>query len=383
MISKKDAIKLVGISIMICCAAVVCTMFLNYALDLFEIETLIDSEYGMIFYEAQLATVKVVCTLSGGCLIAASAVMLIFYVKNYINSHKKELGILKALGYSDIKISKSFWKFGLSALLGAAVGFGIGFALIPMMYERQNNDGYLPKTDMHFHPQLVFFIVILPAVIFAILAILFALIKLKQPVLILLKDNFQYDKNKKSGKARSDKDNDTSFAVDLKKATLKSRKTYLFFIIFAAFCFSAMTQMSFSMKDLSSEMMGAITLIIGLTLAFTSLILAVSSVVNGNARTIAMMRVFGYSSRECAACVLNGYRPFAYIGFVLGTGYQHALLRITVDIFLKDIENVPEYNFSFSSMLISLAAFLIFYEGIMKFYAVKIKKTSLKAIMTE
>ncbi len=31
----------------------------------------------------------------------------------------------------------------------------------------------------------------------------------------------------------------------------------VFFIVFASFCFSSMLQMSASMKDLSSEMMGA------------------------------------------------------------------------------------------------------------------------------
>lgn len=53
----------------------------------------------MIFYNAQVSTAKVVCLVSGGCLLITSVVMLIFYSKHYIDSHKKELGILKALGY--------------------------------------------------------------------------------------------------------------------------------------------------------------------------------------------------------------------------------------------------------------------------------------------
>ena len=76
---------------------------------------------------------------------------------------------------------------------------------------------------------------------------------------------------------------------------MKSKKALVFFIIFASFCFSAMTQMSFSMKDLSSEMMGVMMLVIGLVLAFTTLFLAITTVINGNTKTIAMMRVFGYS----------------------------------------------------------------------------------------
>ena len=49
------------------------------------------------------------------------------------------------------------------------------------------------------------------------------------------------------------------------------------------------------MKDLSSEMMGVMMLVIGLVLAFTTLFLAITTVINGNIKTIAMMRVFGLS----------------------------------------------------------------------------------------
>lgn len=121
----------------------------------------------------------------------------------------------------------------------------------------------------------------------------------------------------------------------------------VFFIIFASFCFSAMTQMSFSMRDLSNEMMGVMMLVIGLVLAFTTLFLAITTVINGNTKTIAMMRVFGYSQKECCRAILGGYRPLSYIGFAIGTIYQYALLRIMVDIVFKEVEGVPAYKFDF------------------------------------
>ncbi|MFQ6968828.1 MAG: FtsX-like permease family protein [Subdoligranulum sp.] len=49
--------------------------------------------------------------------------MLLFYIKHYIDTHKKELGILKALGYSNIKIAKSFWVFGISIFIGTVTGY--------------------------------------------------------------------------------------------------------------------------------------------------------------------------------------------------------------------------------------------------------------------
>lgn len=381
LIGIKNASKLIGISIIACCAVLVCTMFLNFYLDVRSIESEITSELSLIFYNAQVSTAKVVCLVSGGCLLLTSVVMLMFYIKHYIDTHKKELGILKALGYSNLKIAKNFWVFGISAFIGTALGFGGAFLMMPWFYALQNEDKMLPEIAIHFHPTIFLYFVILPTVGFSLLAIGYSWCKLKKPVLLLLRNDFQT--LTKAKKHTADKLSECSFVDDMKRNTLKSKKVLVFFIIFASFCFSAMTQMSFSMKDLSSEMMGAMMLIIGLALAFTSLFLTITTVINGNTKTIAMMRVFGYSQKECCKAILGGYRPMSYIGFVIGTGYQYALLRIMVDIVFKDVEGVPVYKFDFPVMLISLVVFILIYEILMFAYSEKIKRISIKEIMIE
>ncbi len=334
----------------------------NY-LDVQSVESEITSELSMIFYNAQVSTAKIVCLVSGGCLLITSAVMLMFYIKHYIDTHKKELGILKALGYSNLKVAVNFWVFGVSALIGTVLGFGGSFLLMPKFYALQNKEKLLPETAMHFHPSIFLYFVILPTVGFSLLAVGYAWRSLKKPVLMLLKNEFQPP-------------------VKAKKAN-RANKALAFFIIFASFCFSSMTQMSFSMKDLSSEMMGAMMLIIGLTLAFTTLLLAITTVIKGNTKTIAMMRVLGYSQKECCKAILGGYRPMSYIGFVLGSVYQYALLRIMVDIVFRDMESIPAYAFDFPVMLISLAAFITVYEILMSVYSDRIRKISFKEIMME
>ena len=137
------------------------------------------------------------------------------------------------------------------------------------------------------------------------------------------------------------------------------------------------------MKDLSSFMIGAMIMLIGLFLSFTTLFLAITTVINGNTKTIAMMRVFGYSQKECCRALLGGYRPLSYIGFAIGTVYQYALLRIMVDIVFKDFEGIPEYKFDFPVMFLSLATFILIYETVMHIYSGKIKDISIKEIMLE
>ena len=381
LVGIKNASKHIGISVIACCAVLVCTMFLNFYFDIRLIEGEITSELSMFYYDAQVSTAKVTCLVTGGCLLLTSVVMLFFYIKHYIDTHKKELGILKALGYSNLKIAKSFWVFGVNAFIGTSIGYAGAFLIMPWFYALQNEDKMLPEITINFHPSILLYFVVLPTVCFSALSVHYAWHKLRKPVLLLLKDNLQVAS--KAPRHGMEKSRETSFIEDLKRNTLKSKKALVFFIVFASFCFSAMTQMSFSMKDLSSEMMGVMMLVIGLVLAFTTLFLAITTVISGNTKTIVMMRVFGYSQKECCGAILGGYRPMSYIGFVIGTIYQYALLRMMVDIVFKDVEGVPAYKFDFPVMLISLVVFIGIYEILMHVYSEKIKKISIKEIMIE
>lgn len=381
VVGIKDSAKLIGISIIACCAVLVCTMFLNYKMDIASIKSLIVSPEAMMFYNAQVSTSKVVCYVTGGCLLITSVIMLFFYIKHYIDSHKKELGILKALGYSNIKIAENFWVFGLSILTGTAAGFASAFILMPFFYRLQNEDKVLPEISIHFHSSLLLYLVIIPAVVFSVLSVLYAYIKLKQPVLELLQNQVQ-DKSK-TKKLKNNSRGNRTFLDELKENTLRSRKALVFFIFFSGFCYSDTTQMSFSMHDLSSPMMAFMIIMIGLVLAFITLLLAVTTVISGNTKTIVMMRVFGYKQKECCRAILGGYRPAAYIGFALGTIYQYGLLKIMVNMVFKDIKDIPEYRFDFVSMIISLVSFAIIYELVMHFYTERIKKISIKEIMLE
>lgn len=103
IIGLKDSLKLIGIIIVSFCAVFVCTFFLNFYLDAKSIEHLLATENEKILYNAQMSTAKFTCSISGGFLALIAVVMLVFYLKLYINSHCSQLGVLKAMGYSDRK----------------------------------------------------------------------------------------------------------------------------------------------------------------------------------------------------------------------------------------------------------------------------------------
>jgi ABC-type antimicrobial peptide transport system permease subunit len=383
VVGIKDAAKLIGISITSCCAVLICTLFLNYYLDITSIENDIASESVMMLYQAMVSTAKVVCILSGGCLLATSIVMLLFYIKHYIDSHKKELGILKALGYQPLQVAKHFWVFGIDVFIGGIIGYGCAFLIMPIFYFGQNKDQILPPVAIGFHPIVLISLVLVPTAAFAVLAIIYADRKLKKQVLLLLMDIPQAPSKIKLSDPRNRKVADSSFIENLRYTTLKSKKVLVFFIFFSSFCFSALTQMSFGMIELASDLVAVTTLLIGLILAITTLILAITTVINGNTKTIAIMRVFGYTQNECTRALLGGYRPASYLGFAVGTLYQYILMRMVVSLVFKDIAIVPAYQFNLPIMFLSLLLFVITYEIVMHFYSAKIKNISVKEIMLE
>lgn len=377
IVGLKDGAKLLGISIIACCAVFVCTMFLNFNIDIAGVEAQITEEPVRLFYEAQVSSGKVISTVSGGCLLLTSVIMLLFYSKHYIDTHKKELGILKALGYSNLRIARGFWVFGLSVFLGTAAGFAASFLLMPTFYGLQNEDKILPDFSVQFHPELALYLVLLPTALFALLAVLYAWGKLNAPVLGLLREQEQV----KGKRVKEQRGKEQPFLQELRSNTLRSRKSLVFFIAFASFCFSSMMQMSFSVNALSSVMFTVMVVLIGIVLSCTTLLLAVTAVIRGNRKTIAMMRVFGYHQEECTGALLGGYRITAYIGFAVGTVYQYALLKTMVSVVFQDIENVPDYNFDVQALVICLVAFLFIYELAMRYCAKRIQAVSVKDIM--
>lgn len=385
IIGIKDLKKLLAISVVVGCAVFVCVLFLNYNADIVGIKDEITSPQGLVMYDAIVLTGKVVAAVSGGCLLLTSVVLLLFYVKNYIDSHGKELGILKALGYSNLKVAGHFWVFGLSVLIGSVIAYIGAWLYMPAFYEIQNNMHFFPDVAPELHSELLCFFIVLPTVFFIGLSVLYAYFKMQSPVLNLLREVQEYRLGKGflQSAGRREPGKDMPFLQDLRKNTLRSRKILVFFVGFSAFCFAAMVQMSMSMDDLASESMALMIISIGLILAFMTLLLSLSSVMKANTKTIAMMKVFGYSRQECSRSLLGGYRPVSYLGFVIGTMYQYMLLRIMVSIVFADYEDIPEYGFDGKACMITLAVFILVYELVIYCYSRKIDRLSLKGIMME
>ena len=377
-VSFKDAAKFFGIAVIACCAVTVCNLFLNYDMDLRAVGGAITAEQERL-YEALLLNNKVVCLVSGICLALTAVVMLIFYIGQYIEAHSDRFGILKALGYSDGEIASRCAVFGFCVFIGTSAGYALSWTIMHSFYLKQNDPSNgLPEVVLRFHPVLLL-LIILPTVAFAAMSVVIALLKLRVPALRLIKGGAV---NKKVKKHRDGK-RERPFLSELALSVLGAKKSLAFFVAFGGFCFSAMSQMGVSMRDYASDMMGAMILIIGLVLAATSLYLALSTVVGGNAKTLAMLKVTGYGVWERSFAVLGLYRIPAYVGFAVGSVYQWGILNIMVNIVFKGLGDVPAYSFDWATFGICIAVFFAAYELLTLAYTKAIEKSPIKSVMSE
>lgn len=378
ILSIKDIIKLFSIIIVSFCAVMVCTFFLNFYIDALSIENQVYEPLRAL-YDAQLSMAKFTSIITGGCLSIISIIMLLFYIKLYIDNHLPQIGILKAFGYPNGKIAMRFWPFGISIFIGNFLGHLVGYALMPIIYEGMSIEGN-PTIDIHYHFLLTILLVILPTLFFSLLACFYANIVLKRPTIEMLKNRSKEKKPKHSKKEKEE----TYFLKAMAISTIKRKPSIAFFFAFACFCFSSMIQMSFSMQTLTEgTTMWEMILGIGLVLAFVTTMMALTTLINQNKKNVAMMRTFGYQNVECMLSIFLGYVPFALLGFLIGTVYQFGLLSLMVNVFFKDVGDIIEYSFNVPVFLYTFLAFILSYGCLFFILNGRLKKVSVKEIMLD
>ena len=380
MFSIKDLYRLVVVSVISFCAVFVTNLFLNFYLDI----SLLDQTNWLpeirAAYDAQVAISWLIASISGAVLSLTSMLLLFFYIRQFIDQHKPELGILKAMGYKNWEISRKFWIFSLPVGLGTGVGYFSSFAMMPHFYQLRNQSGVLPEITIRQHWSLFLFLVVLPTLAFSGLAILYATYCLRLPALDLLK---RVSSSQKSPKRKATKKirKDRPFLKDFSASLLWSRKLLIFFVIFGSMCFSAMIQLSYGMKELTDETIQIMMMSIGTVLSVAILYLSLGVLLQENQETLAIMKVFGYSKNECHKSLFAPYRFLAFLGFVLGTGYQYGIMQLLLRLMEKSIAQKVEYDFDFGVCLITLLVFTLVYESFIYLSSRKIDQLTIKQVM--
>lgn len=385
MFSVKDFVKLLVISIISCCAVFVSNLFLHFYLDIRQLDLTAWPQEAQAYYEAQVSISWLISIVTGAVLSLTSALLLFFYIGQFIDQHKEEMGILKALGYKKLEIAGKFWIFSLPIGLGSGIGYFSSFLMMPHFYQLRNSGGLLPEIAIGQHWSLFLFFAILPLLVFSGLAISYAAYCLRKPALQLLRrsSNLQSDKQaaRKVRQISRKSSNDRPFLTDLSRSLLRSRKVLIFFVIFGALCFSAMIQLAFSMRDLMDTALQIMMMGIGIILSLSILYLSLSVLLKENLETLALMKVFGYSRKECRRSLFLPYTWLALLGFVLGSAYQYGLMQLLLKIIDETLPSGFTYSFDWLLGVSSLVAFLLIYQGLIWLAGRQMDRLTIKEVM--
>ena len=380
MFSIKDLYRLVVVSVISFCAVFVTNLFLNFYLDIRLLDQTNWSPEIRATYDAQVAISWLIASVSGAVLSLTSMLLLFFYIRQFIDQHKPELGILKAMGYKNWEITRKFWIFSLPVGLGTSIGYLSSFAMMPHFYQLRNQSGVLPEITIMQHWSLFLFLVVLPTLAFAALAVLYASYYLRLPALDLLKRVISSQKSPKRKAGKKIRKN-RPFLKDISASLLWSRKLLIFFVIFGSMCFSAMIQLSFGMKELTDETIQSMMMSIGTVLSVAILYLSLGVLLQENQETLAIMKVFGYSRNECHKSLFAPYRFLAFLGFVLGTGYQYGIMQLLLRLMEKSIAQKVDYDFDFGVCLMTLLVFVLVYESLIYLSSRRIDQLTIKQVM--
>ena len=379
IVQLKDLRKAIAVVIVSYCAVFITTLFSNLYLDLKGLDITGFNIIQKKFYDAQLIVSKFVVIITGTVLSISAAVMLMFYIKQFIDDSKHKIGILKAQGYSNNFIASKFSVFGLLVFLGSLLGYGCSHLFMPKFYESRNTDNILSELTINFHPQLLLIMVILPSLLFLVISIVYVLFNLNVPTINLLKQINSTNKKFRKRRFRQYK----NFFKELRATVLFSNKTLLFFVIFAALSFSSMIQMAFGMRDFVDGTIRIMMMVIGVILSLSILLISLEVIANSNIKNISILNIMGYSKNECSSIILSGYRVVAYIGFAIGTVYQYFLIKTLLTVLSKKLDSETTYSFDLISVIGSFIAFVLIYEIFILYYSNRIKDINVKKVMMD
>lgn len=374
MVRFRDCLKSLGTIIVCFCAAFLTFLFQEFRLDLLALDITDFNEYQKAYYDAQIIQSNIMLGIAVGILSLFAVVTLVFSIVRFINVNEGNMGILKALGYSRFEIALKFTKYGINTFIGCVLGYLGSLAFKNTFYNEMNKDPLFPNVKMHFHPLFILIVITAPTILFSAISFIVAYIKLNKDPLKMIKGTINL-------KSKQIKEND-DFSSSLRKSILHSHISLILFVGFAALCFGATVQMSFSMDSLgASPLFFWMMFLIGLLLGCAILYLAFSFAYHCNKEYMTLLKAYGYSNKECINMLYGGYISVTIIGFVIGTIYQYGLMKLMIKVFSQTIEII--YNYNWLGLLYTLLIFVPIYVFIELLFFYKMKKQLIKDVIFE
>ena len=186
-------------------------------------------------------------------LFSIVALLLIMTIFNSINTEAPRLGVMKALGFSNFEISRKYFLFFFMIFLPCAIGYGLGFWLLPYFSSIMLSDMALPVSRANINYIIAAILVFVPAAVFSVLAYLVSILKVRKPALELIRSG---GKKRENWIVRRINKGITTgnYLTGIRKTVLYSRLFVLFFVIFGGFALGVQIQFAFTMYNMTDSL---------------------------------------------------------------------------------------------------------------------------------
>lgn len=122
-------------------------------------------------------------------LLGIAAVITIIITKKRIENEKKQIGILKAMGYNNLSITTSYLLYPiLGGIIGGLLGYLLGLALNPFMSNLYLSTYIVPLATLEIDLSYLLYTLVLPTITLTVICFVIILYMLRHKALYLLKE---------------------------------------------------------------------------------------------------------------------------------------------------------------------------------------------------
>lgn len=118
----------------------------------------------------------------------------------------------------------------------------------------------------------------------------------------------------------------------------------------------------------------------GIVIGIAMLVLSMNTVVSNYQKYISLMKVLGYSERECSK-VIKGFRTASMVGYVISIPYSFLLCWIMFGIVSKTSNMIFNVRFDIFSTIICFIMTFLITEIVLAMFLHKIHKISFRVVM--
>lgn len=121
-------------------------------------------------------------------------------------------------------------------------------------------------------------------------------------------------------------------------------------------------------------------LITGVIIGLAMLILSMYTVINSYQKYISLMKIIGYTEKECEK-IVKGFRIPSMIGYIVSIPYSYFLCRIMFGLVSTNSDIVYETEFNVVSVIICFLITILTTEFVLSIFLKKVRKVSFRIIM--